>query len=64
MKPIPEQYKEQSEALIHEIGQLADKLWAFVTELGDSVEIECGKCKVVISKRMYYRDNGSNCGSK
>lgn len=50
MKPIPEQYQKQAEGLIHEIGNLADKLWVFVSELGDSIEMECGDCKIVISK--------------
>ena len=49
--PIPEQYRQQAEGLIHEIGQLADKLWMFASELGDTVEIECGECKVVISRK-------------
>jgi len=50
--PIPEQYNKQSEALIHEIGNLADKLYPFVTELGESIEIECGECAVVISSKQ------------
>ena len=44
IEPIPKQYQKQAEALIHEIGQLADKLWAFVSELGDNVEIEGSNC--------------------
>lgn len=51
MEPIPEQYKKRSEALIHEIGQLADKLYPFITELGDNLEIECNECLVIIKKR-------------
>jgi len=57
MKPIPNQYKKQSESLIHEIGQLADKLYPFITELGDSVEIKCGKCLVIIKKRGNEKPN-------
>ena len=49
--PIPNQYKERSEYLIAEIGNLADELWVYVSELGESAEIECGKCTVVITKR-------------
>ena len=49
--PIPEQYKKEAEGLIYEIGKRADKLWAFVTELGDSLEIKTDKCSVVISNK-------------
>jgi len=49
--PIPNQYREKAEPLIYEIGQLADELWNFVSELGDKIEFECGNCIVVISKR-------------
>jgi len=52
VKPIPEQYKKQSEVLIHEIGQLADKLYPIISELGDNLEIECGECIVLIKKRI------------
>lgn len=51
MKPIPNQYKDQAEALIHEIGNLAGKLWVFVSELGDSVEIEGKHYLVIISSK-------------
>jgi len=50
MKPIPKQYRKQAENLIHEIGQLGDKLWMFISELGDNMEIECGDCVIVIKK--------------
>ncbi len=49
IKPIPEQYKKQAESLIHEIGQLADKLYPIISELGDNIEIECGNCIVTIA---------------
>jgi len=48
LKPIPKQYKKQAETLIHNIGQSADKLYPFISELGDSLEIECGRCVVII----------------
>jgi len=51
MKPIPKQYKEQAEALIYEIGQLANKLYPFITELGDKIEIKCLDCLVIIKKK-------------
>lgn len=50
-KPIPEQYKKKSEEIIHDIGKLADKLYPFITEMGDNVEIECGECVCIIKKR-------------
>jgi len=51
LEPIPNQYKAQAEPIIHEVGKLADKLLPFITELGDNVEIECGKCIVLIKQR-------------
>lgn len=51
MDKIPEQYREKAEALIHKIGNLSDELWKFVSELGDNLEIECGDCIVIISKK-------------
>ena len=50
MKLIPNQYRVRADTLIYEIGNLADKLLPIVTELGDSIEMECGDCKIVISK--------------
>lgn len=49
--PIPKQYRKQSEALIHEIGRLSDKLWIYIAELGDNMEIETNDCIVKITKR-------------
>jgi len=51
MKPIPEQYKGQAEKLICEIGYLVNKLYPILTELGESAEIECDKCLVIIKKK-------------
>jgi len=51
MKPIPKQYKKQAEAIIYDIGKLADKLYPFITELGDNIDIECDKCIINISKK-------------
>jgi len=52
IKPIPKQYRKPAESLIHEIGQLTDELWKFVSELGDSIEIECGNCIVIIKQKI------------
>ena len=51
IKPIPKQYRKEAESLIHRIGQLSDELWKFISELGDSAEIECGDCVVIIKQR-------------
>ena len=51
VKPIPKQYRKRAEELIHEIGQLGDKLWPFIAELGDNIKIECGDCIIKIIKR-------------
>lgn len=51
-KPIPEQYKTVCEELIHDIGNLADQLYPFMTELGgNSVEMECGEVTVTVRKK-------------
>jgi len=66
MKPIPKQYKSKVEPLIHEIGQLADKLLPFIAELGDNVEIECGDCICIIKKfnNKKYEDNKQELPNK
>jgi len=51
MKPIPKQYQEEVETSIYEIAQLVNKLWPFISELGDSIEIDCKSCNVKIIKR-------------
>ena len=51
LKSIPEPYRAIAEPLIHEIGLLADKLLPIVTELGDSLEVECGDCVLEIRKK-------------
>ncbi len=48
---MPEQYRKQAESLIHEIGQLADKLYPFISELGDNIEIERDKCICFIKSK-------------
>jgi len=50
MESIPSQYKKEAELLIYEIGQIANKLFPFITELGDNIEIECDKCMIIIKK--------------
>lgn len=49
-KQVPNQYKKPVEDLIYEIAQLANKLWVYSSELGDSLEIECKNCKVIIKE--------------
>lgn len=53
--PIPPQYKN-SEETIHKIGELADKLYPIITELGDSLEIESNNCLIILTKLR--RDDG------
>jgi hypothetical protein len=48
---IPKQYEEKARPLIHEIGKLTDKLWFIVSETGDSLEIECRECVVIIKRK-------------
>jgi len=55
MKPIPEQYRRKAESLIHQIGKLSDELYPFIQELGDNLEIKCGRCIIKM-----YRANDNN----
>lgn len=58
MKQIPQQYKKQTEAIIYKIGKLSDALYPFISELGDSLEIECDKCIVIIKKQVNNAKKG------